>query len=224
MSRREPLRITVHTDRPCTACGRDGATDSGVCLECIGKRLGARRSSRGEEKGKKMSKTYEVVDRETDALIAKVLRTHHEELHREGVTIGGLFVTHEDKHGMPQPAIKNRGYPIAAQIQITSLSDRVRGLADAKLTIDHFFWDKLPEASKLALIDHEVTHLILAMDDDGPKRDDFGRPMLKIRPHDWELTGFVDVVERHGEAAVEMRSLRAFRHEQLSLFCPDGLG
>lgn len=170
-----------------------------------------------------MGKTYEPVDPETEALIAKVRKEHHCVLENCGVTIGALFVAKESKEGDAQPALRRHGFPVAAQIQITSLADRVRGVADAKLTIDRFVWDRLPAASRLALIDHELAHLLTVDGDDEQGRDDIGRPKLRIRPHDYELTGFTDVAERHGEASMEVRSLRAFRHEQLPLFCPDGL-
>jgi len=171
-----------------------------------------------------MPKTYEIADANTRELIEAVRGQHHPSLQSHGVTIGGLFVSSENKDGEEMPALKHRGFPVAAQIQITSLADRTRGVADAKLTIDRFVWARLPDASKRALLDHELAHLLIATDKHGaPKFDDIGRPKLKIRPHDWELNGFVDVAERHGEAAMEMRALRAFRHEQLPLFCPNGL-
>lgn len=39
-TRKAPLMINVHVDRPCTECGSKGTTtDSGFCLDCIGKKM-----------------------------------------------------------------------------------------------------------------------------------------------------------------------------------------
>jgi len=29
--------LTIHMDRKCTSCGQKGATDGGLCLECVSK-------------------------------------------------------------------------------------------------------------------------------------------------------------------------------------------
>ena len=100
--------------------------------------------------------------------------------------------------------------------------------------IDDFAWERLSNQRREALIDHELQHLALSMIRprkangfaSGLRRDDLGRPALKIRPHDWALTGFRGVVERHGEASIEALQFADFRSEfgQLNLFGPDVLG
>jgi hypothetical protein len=51
---------------------------------------------------------------------------------------------------------------------------------------------------KLAVLDHELTHLAVVLDPDTgePKQDGRGRPVLRMRKHD--LGEFLDVVRRHG--------------------------
>jgi hypothetical protein len=153
-------------------------------------------------------------------LIARVINEHHGDLAKAGVTVHVLMATNENKAGEPIAALKQRGYPIAAQIQITSLADRNRGIADAKLTIDEFAWDRLPDASRIALLDHELEHLSLVYDSKTGqlKHDDLGRPKLRTRPHDFEVGFFNTAAQRHGAAAVEVQALRAFRCEQVELF------
>ncbi len=47
----------------------------------------------------------------------------------------------------------------------------------------------------------------MIFDKDGKlKRDDAGRPRIKLRKHDFELGGFFDVVERHKTSAPESQS------------------
>jgi hypothetical protein len=153
-------------------------------------------------------------------LAMDVMRQYHPKLADAGVTAHVLLASNEDEDGFNQPALKRGGYPIAAKVQITSLVDRARGIADVKLVVDEYAWDQLPDASRLALLDHELEHVLLAIDNKTGllKRDDLGRPKLKIQPHDFEVGVFVSVAERHREAAVEVRELRRFRSEQMELF------
>src|ERR1019366_9477538 len=83
----------------------------------------------------------------------------------------------------------------------------------------------LSETRRLALLDHELTHLVLRCDEDGLKHDDIGRPTFKIKQHDFDLGGFAEVVERHGEASVEALQFSRFEtlYGQLMLFDPKTL-
>lgn len=169
-----------------------------------------------------MAVTYTVCGPDVDKLIGFALNDYHNDLKTAGVSIHAVFAHSYDKYGDPVPAVKVHGIPAAAKIQVTSLEDRVRGVADAKLTIDAHYWEVSSEAQRLALLDHELTHLRLATDENGIVFDDLNRPELRLRQHDWELTGFAEVVERHGGASVEARQFSRFQDEfgQLSLFGP----
>lgn len=154
-----------------------------------------------------MAITYEEAPDDVLDLIHQVMIAHHADLHLVGVTVSAVMASKEEGDDAV-PALKTRGQVIAAKIQITSLVDRARGLADAKLTICQYTWDRMPPATRLALLDHELTHLELVRDkDEQPVYDDRGRPKLKTRHHDWELTGFVEVAARHREASVEVRDV-----------------
>lgn len=171
-----------------------------------------------------MGRTFERCGKDVVDLIARVMKKSHSDLHGAGVTIDAMFVSAETKRDGSVPALKVRGFEIAAQIKITSLADRTLGIADAKLTIDHLAWTRLNGASQTALVDHELMHLArhVKQPKKGPaiSTDDMGRPLLKLRPHDWELTGFQAVVERHGEASLEVRAIKKFSADfaQLALF------
>lgn len=169
-----------------------------------------------------MAISYTVCDPEVDKLIAVAIKDYHKELDAAGVTIHAVFARNFDGDGEPIAAVKAHGVAAAAKIQITSLVDRVRGIKDAKLTIDGHYWDRASESRRLALLDHELEHLTVQTDDAGVKFDDAGRPKLRMRHHDWELTGFASVVERHGEASVEAQQFSYFQDEfgQLCLFGP----
>lgn len=181
-----------------------------------------------------MSTTYERAPKAIEALVQTALEKYHPELRKEEVTVDTLIVRRtQGKHHFDVHALKRSGYLIDAKIQITSLQDRSRGISDAKLTIDAYEWDRMSDKRKAALIDHELEHLDLVPIkptkkngfQTGNKRDDLGRPCLRSRPHDWELTGFKDVAVRHGEHSHEAMQFANFRAEyaQLNLFGPPDL-
>jgi hypothetical protein len=172
-----------------------------------------------------MGTTYTICGDDVKQLIKAAMDTHHPTLSEAGVTVHAIYAERYDEDGEPIAAIKVHGVPAVAKIAITALEDRVRGIADAKLTIDRGQWHGMAESRRLALLDHELTHLVLKLDEDGLKLDDIGRPTLKIKHHDWELTGFAAVVERHGEASVEARQFARFEeaYGQLMLFDPKTL-
>ena len=180
-----------------------------------------------------MAITYTQAPASIVALLQSTLEKYHPELHKVGLTVGCLIALRvhddEDVH-----ALMRSGYPIDAKIGITSLVDRARGLPDAKLLIDGLEWNKASDRQRIALLDHELEHLILPQQKpskkephrSGPKYDDLSRPVLKMKPHDWMLAGFKDVAERHQQHSHEIRQFQAWRDEygQLNMFGPDVVG
>jgi hypothetical protein len=54
-----------------------------------------------------------------------------------------------------------------------------------------------------------LTHFQLSLNKEGEQKiDDIGRPKLHMRPDDFMLTGFFEVVRRHGEFAGEAKAVR----------------
>jgi hypothetical protein len=164
--------------------------------------------------------TYDDCDGKTYQMIKSTMAQYHPDLAGADVTVRAVFAHNEDKDGNAVCAVKAHGHTAAAKIQVTSLQDRARGLADCKLTIDHYSWERMAESRRIALIDHELEHLELKTDDDGVVYDDRNRPKLKCKLHDWLLAGFASIIERHGEAAVEHREMIRWQETwgQLSLF------
>lgn len=117
-----------------------------------------------------------------------------------------------DEHGEPTgDALKLHGYPCYATIKIRGPKDRGAGLGDVLLTIDAYRWDELSRESQTALIDHELTHVELCVNDEGlVKRDDYDRPKVRMRLHDHQFGWFDEIAYRHGAASVEVEQLRMF--------------
>ena len=177
--------------------------------------------------------SFERAPKAIEALAQHTLQKYHPECDTEGVTLDVLIARAQDKDECDCHALKKSGYPISAKTQITSLADRARGIADAKLVIDAYDWDRLSDTQKAALLDHELEHLEVARTkptekngfDNSVKRDDLNRPKLKMRPHTWEIAGFASVAERHGQNSHEAMQFSAFRdaYGQLNMFGPNVL-
>lgn len=134
---------------------------------------------------------------------------HHPELIKARVTIDALFAYSKD--GGPAP-VKLHGYPCAAIIAKNNVKARLRGLADATITFDAAHWETLSERERTALVDHEVSHIVVKRDkDEQIKEDDAGRPVIAMGLHDWELGGFRSIARRYKEDAPEVKMARAFK-------------
>lgn len=154
-----------------------------------------------------MPKTYDVIDCEAEAMVRRVMQDRHQRLHDLGVSITGLFVyAAKNKDGEPVGnALSHGGYPASATIRITSLAERRMGLGDAVLMIDGDSWKEEPTARRVAIIDHELTHLEPKPGKRGigVQMDDLGRPKLMMRLHDFHFGGFHEVAVRNHESSVE---------------------
>lgn len=139
----------------------------------------------------------------------EAMKKWHQALHDAKVRVGILYAESEDG-----PAIKKGGYAVLALVGPLSLKWRVLTDLDALITIDKTQWDELEDDSKVAVLDHELSHLDVVTEDNGfggtrIKRDDIGRPKLKTIDGDWNGgDGFIEVIKRHGEAAIELINSR----------------
>ena len=157
------------------------------------------------------------------AIVMRQLRAHHHDLVETKCVIGVLMARTEDG----SPAVKYHGAPALATITVVSARHRVKKKCDAEILIDGGEWDKLDDKQKAALADHELSHLkrveysektlarLRKENPDAPawRLDCHGRPRLKTIPAD--LTpgdAFAEVIERHGESAVEFLGAKRF-HE-----------
>lgn len=170
--------------------------------------------------------TYARADAEALRIVKDQMEKYHSELLDAEVTIDVLFAhASVDENGDQKGvALKHHGYRAAAVVRIVSLKDRTKGMADAEIVIDGDEWPTIPDDQRDALIDHELTHLELKLDDETGLvvRDDLGRPKLKMRLHDWQFGFFDAVVRRHGLASPESLQINNFlddpARKQLYLF------
>lgn len=171
-----------------------------------------------------MPTTYSLADAAVRECLRIARDRWHEDLRRAGVRVAIQMAENPDGD-----ALVRGGYKCLAVVKVLSLTDRLLSghcgdcdIQDAKLLIDLREWEDRDDAERLAILDHELSHLELVLvpekqlwrlraeDPDAPdyKVDDLGRPRLRAKPADWASSdGFVRVVERHGAAAAEYRSL-----------------
>lgn len=137
-------------------------------------------------------------------VIAAMMHKYHVDLEKAGVTIECLLATNAEG----KSPLKLHGWPCFATIKVMSYKDRVAGAADARMMIDLDKWAELHEDQRNALVDHELEHLELIINpkNNQVKRDDLNRPRMRLKPHDYELSGFGSVARRHKDASIEVKS------------------
>src|SRR5262249_34153393 len=99
------------------------------------------------------------------------------------VTVDYLFAYGEKDEAriITTPAIVVHGSPALACCRIVNHRDRVKGCADAEVTIDADWWLSHDREEQKALLDHELFHIDL---DPHGRKDHGDRPKLRLRPHD----------------------------------------
>lgn len=161
-----------------------------------------------------MGKRHEKADQQTIKALRKSLTSWHPDLELVGIRIGVVFVWPAiNADGLViGPALKYAGAMAAAKTQICRHAIRALTGLDVVIQIAADIWASLAKPSRLALLDHELEHLVVVRDNDGKIRThNDGRPRLVTRPDDWVLTGFQSVVERQGAHALEVLTLLNLR-------------
>lgn len=156
--------------------------------------------------------TYKRAGKDVLDMVQATMAKYHGPKADAGVEVLVLMASPNcDENGDPMgPAVSVNGYPCAGKIKVLSLKDRVATGCDAEMQLDSDVWDESSDEERAALVDHELTHLELRVDDKGNvKRDDIDRPKLRCRKHDAQHGWFFDVAQRHGEASFEVREARA---------------
>lgn len=132
------------------------------------------------------------------------------------VTVDLVFAFSSSNEEHP---LTEKGLPVNGKIKITTLLARSKGESDVELMLDGDLWRQLEPEERAAVIDSflhglEIQTKMEADPVSGDlvdtiKRDDRGRPKLKIKPHDFIIRGYHDVAERHGNALPAVQQLRA---------------
>lgn len=93
--------------------------------------------------------------------------------------------------------------------------DRAKGLGDAEICLDGDWWTAASHEEREALLDHEMHH-ICGTD----KRDNLGRPVIKMRKHDWQFGWFNIIAARHGAHSQEQKQAIAMMEVSGQFYWP----
>jgi hypothetical protein len=165
-----------------------------------------------------MTTTYRPADPEVADLLQEVMNADHPRLAEAGVTV--LLQFAEAEGG---PALKLHGYPAYAIVKVVGLKDRAAGLPDCRIAIDQSAWEGHDDAWQKALLSHELEHVVVQEDEHGKvKEDDLGRPKLRLRPHDFQVGGFIRTIDRYGTSALEAQAYRDLHNVMTQMKFPWG--
>jgi hypothetical protein len=149
-----------------------------------------------------MSKIYSAAPSGVAERVAHLIKLFHPDLKDAGVKIDLLSVSDDDLEC--EDALKVRGYPAYACIRAIEIKGRTMGRGDAEIVIDESKWMRLSDATRDAILDHELEHIELQITKKGRvKLDCAGRPKIKMRLHDVLYGHFISIAERHGKASIE---------------------
>ena len=158
-----------------------------------------------------MPSRYERAEQAIHEQAYKLMRDNHPDLHTAGATVEiffGYTARNSDDEQVGH-AYKDRcKRPIAAVSNKTKLLDRVAGRADIRIELDGDDWEKLHIDQQDAALDRELQSFAVAKDnEDGVILDSHGRPKLKRRLPDFEVSIYTEIAKRHREASVECISM-----------------
>ncbi len=152
---------------------------------------------------------YNAAPETISSVFEEAIEKYHQRLTDNDVKIGYILSIKFNKDEELIPSIAFKGHPIAAYVKVVSLKDRVYNKFDAIVYVDKFTWDACSEEERLALADHELTHIEFATDKvtGEIKTDDLARPKLKLRNDDFYTNGFYEVMERHGKDCLDFKGI-----------------
>jgi hypothetical protein len=154
-----------------------------------------------------MPKIYERATPEDLALLSYVMQLYHPALHAAGLHVALTIARKFDANEEPVRCVKFAGAHAAALTRIVPARRRIYDNHDVEVELDGVTWDGLNVHRKHALLDHELTHVVVIEVDGEIQQDDRGRPKVKLVPDDIILTAFVSVIRRHGTEALEWGSI-----------------
>ena len=172
---------------------------------------------------------YEEPDEEQRAALQHAMASWHRDLLEHGLAVT-LLVAHgptDDDGEVVAPAIMHNGYRALAVVKIVQQVYRAAGIGDVLVIIDGDRWEELDDETRLAVLDHELTHVELQFMSARPKKakktkpgeepepirveppklvvDGQGRPRITMRKHDKQYGWFDEVAKRHGAASIEVQ-------------------
>ena len=110
-----------------------------------------------------------------------------------------------DDDGQPMnDALMLHGVKALGVARKLGLKDRAMGRGDAEICLDGDYWgEKATDAQQRALLDHELHHLAVKTTKGQFVYDALGRPVIRMRKHDFQVGWFKCIADRHGKHSQE---------------------
>ena len=172
--------------------------------------------------------TFQKCDQSVNAMALSIMQQFetHQPLIDIGVKIDYVFAygDRDEKGKLTGDALTLHGTKANGIARKIGLKDRAMGRGDAEISLDHDWWEQHTEPEQRALLDHELHHIAVKIDNRGVCRDDLGRPIIKLRKHDVEIGWFGVIAARHGAASQERIQSKAMSDQWGQYFFPDFCG
>jgi hypothetical protein len=175
-----------------------------------------------------MPTTYRRCDETVIQLSAEILCKYesHKPLLDARVAIDYLFALPDlDEDGQPMnDALKKNGVKALGLTRKLGLKDRACGRGDAYILLDHWWWTQTAsEEMQRALLDHELHHVaVVTQKETGvARREEDGRPKIRLRKHDFEFGFFTVIAARHGEHSLERMQAREIVERAGQFYFPE---
>jgi hypothetical protein len=158
-------------------------------------------------------------------LIDRIAEEFHPELLEASVSIDALFhFPRLDEKGQPVKGtgLKLHGHAAYAVARVVTTKDRAKGCRDVEIVIDQHSWESLAEEEREAVLDHELMHFELIVDDEQQVQlDDIDHPRVRIRKHDRQFGWFDAIARRRGRYSIEVKqALELAEGEAGQLYLP----
>ena len=135
--------------------------------------------------------THYIQTNEADEHIKRMRRFHTS---KEEIEISVLFAFTND---LSYP-MTTRGFRVLGKTRKSTPKERGFGAGHIVIELDRDWWEVHDDADRDALVDHEMCHI---PEPTWNRQGEMGIPALI--EHDYELAGFMAVVDRHGDKAIE---------------------
>jgi hypothetical protein len=139
--------------------------------------------------------SYELIPRESVIgqtmyrLLDQLVAEHHDEVSTARIALAWCTSWKPDVDGRV----------VLGKCKKASDLDRELAAYDFIILLSRAFWldDRIQDAQRIALLDHELCHAAVKLDDNGhPMEDEKGRTVYRMRKH--SIEEFTEIVQRHG--------------------------
>lgn len=172
--------------------------------------------------------TYEPANDEVLSMANAILNRYesHAPLMKNEVKFDFVFAhpTVDEKGVATGDAIKKHGHKALGLCRVINLKDRTMGRGDVEILLDSEWWNNASEKEQIALLDHELHHAEVKVKDGQVKRDNLGRPLIRLRKHDVEIGWFDIIALRHGKHSQERIQAKKLTDDVGQLYWPDLCG